>query len=154
MMIEKQENDDPFDRLDSSIKALIPSSLDDVIRRQRQHFQLRITTEEEIFDLYKTIWPVEPKDGIDNWNLISLHHPVGHKVFLLGVVRSKGCPRITSEVTGIDLHKGFLTTHSGSLYQLGSKKNGPPTLVELLLVCSTFHKWGFGAELGVPHFIL
>lgn len=87
--MEKQEHDDPFDSLDPTIRALIPTSLDDVIRWQRHHFQLRLTTEEEIFDLYKTMWPVKPKDVIDNWNLITLHFPVGHKVFCLARLEVK-----------------------------------------------------------------
>ena len=151
MMAEK-ENYDASDKLGPAIRALIPSSLDDVIRFHREHFQLRLTSEEEIFDLYKTIMPSEPKDIIDDWNLITLQKTDGHFIWLLGEVRSKGCPRMTSDVTGIDLKNGFLKTRSGSLYQLGNLKNGPPTQEELYLVCATFHTWGFGAGLGVPHF--
>lgn len=144
--------DNGSDKFSLAIQALIPKSLDDVIRKNREHFQLRLTTDEEIFDLYKTITPNEPKDIVDDWNLITLHSADGSITWLLGDVRRKGRPRITSDVTGINFDRSFITTRSGSLYQLGNHKNGPPTQEELFLVCATFHHWGFGAGLGVPHF--
>ena len=144
--------DDGSDKFSLAIQALIPKSLDDVIRWHREHFKLRLTTNEEIFDLYKKIEPDEPKDLMNNWNLITLNKPGENMMFLLGDTRSKGRPRITSDVTGIHFDRSFLTTKSGSLYQLGNPKNGPPTQEELYLVCATFHSWGFGAGLGVPHF--
>lgn len=153
-MIAEQDPDEASDRLGSALRALVPNSLDEVIKYHRQHFQLRLTTDEEIFDLYKTITPSKPKDNIDDWNLITLHSLDGRAILLLGEVRSKGCPRISSDVTGIDLINGFLTTRSGSLYQLGNHKNGPPSKEELFLVCATFHSWGFGEALGVPHFLV
>ena len=153
MMVEQNPDEVP-DRLDSVLRALVANKLDDVIKYHRQHFQLRLATDIEIFNLYKTIAPAQPKDIIDDWNLITLHTPEGILVWLLGEVRRKGCPRITSDVTGFDLKSGFLTTRSGSLYQLGKQKNGPPSREELFLVCASFHTRGFGAALGVPHFLL
>lgn len=150
----KQVPNEKSEWLNSLIHLLIPASLDDVIRWQREDYQLRLSTLLEIFDLHKTIWPKKPKDFIDDWNLITLKFPEGNVVFLLGQVRSKACPPITSDVTGIDLKNNFLTTRSGSLYFLGRPKNGPPDLLELLLLCSTLHKWGLGEELGVPKFLL
>ena len=142
-------------RLSSAVRARIPPSLDKVIKLQRRNYKLRLTTDEEIFDLYNKISPNTPKDIIDNWNLITLVRPQGNLVFLLGEVRRKnGCPRITSDIVSIDRERDFLTTMSGSLYQLGNPKNAPPTELELFLVCRTFHSWGFGAELGVPLYVI
>lgn len=151
-MAEQYPNyDELLSQLSLDVRAKIPATLDQVIKLNRSHYKLRLTTYEEIFALYNRISPYQEKDIIDNWNLITLERPQGNLVFLLGEVRRKnGCPRITSDVTGIDLDLGFLTTISGSLYQLGSPKNAPPTELELYLVCRTFHSWRFGAELGVP----
>ncbi|OQW68725.1 MAG: hypothetical protein BVN34_08615 [Proteobacteria bacterium ST_bin12] len=138
-------------KLSSAVRARIPPSLDKVIKLQRRDYKLRLTTDEEIFNLHRMITPSTPKDIIDNWNLITLVRPQGKLVFLLGEVRRKnGCPRITSDIVSIDREFGFLTTISGSLYELGDPKNAPPTELELFLVCRTFHSWGFGDELGVP----
>lgn len=139
--------------LASAINAYIPKSLDDIIRLHRESVQLRLTTDDEIMALYHAITPGKPKDVMDDWNLISLDKPGQTLVFLLGGIRRKnGVSRITSDVTGVDLDRGYITTKSGSLYQLGPKKEGPPNQNELFLVCSTFHSWGFGAALGVPYF--
>ncbi len=138
-------------KLSSAVRARIPPSLDKVIKLQRRDYKLRLTTNEEIFNLHSMITPSTPKDIIDNWNLITLVRPQGKLVFLLGEVRRKnGCPRITSDVVSVDLDHGILTTMSGSLYQLGKHKKAPPTELELFLVCRTFHSWQIGAELGVP----
>lgn len=135
-----------------AIQALIPKSLDDIIRINREFAQLRLTTEDEILELYKEITPDYPKDIVDDWNLISLHKPGATLVFLLGDVRQNGRPRMTSDVTGIDIDRRYLKTKSGSLYQLGSQSKDPPSQDELYLICATFHSWGFGNALGVPHF--
>ena len=152
MMAEQYPNyDELLSQLSPDVRAKIPASLDQVIKLNRRHYKLRLTTDVEIFDLYNKINPYPEKDIIDNWNLITLERPQGNLVFLLGEVRRKnGCPRITSDVVSIDLDRGYLTTISGSLYQLGKPKNAPPTELELYLVCRTFHSWRFGAELGVP----
>jgi hypothetical protein len=155
-MTEQVENiDETTEKLTAAIQALIPQSLDDIIRINREHVQLRLATDEEVFDLHKVITPGEPKDVIDEWNLIALCQPELDTtfVFLLGDIRRNGHQRITSDVTGIDLDKQLLITKSGSLYQLGSpKKNGDPDQHQLMCICAAFHGWGFGHRLGVPHF--
>ena len=154
-MTEQVENiDETTEKLTAAIQALIPQSLDDIIRINREHVQLRLATDEEVFDLHKVITPGEPKDVIDEWNLIALCQPELDTtfVFLLGDIRRNGHQRITSDVTGIDLDKQLLITKSGSLYQLGTPKNGAPNVDQLYMVCAAFHSWGFGNMLGVPHF--
>ena len=153
-MLVDQDPEEVPDRLDSALRALVPKRLDDVIKYHRQYFQLRLSTDLEIFDLYITISPAQPKDIIDDWNLITFVTPDFSAMWLLGEVRRKGCPRITSDVIGIDLNNGFLTTRSGSLYELGKQKNGPPSREETFLVCASFHKTALGIALGVPHFLL
>ena len=145
---------DQNEKIREIVETLIPKSLDDIIRLNREHAQLRLATEEEIFVLEREVTPGQPKDIIDEWNLIALHQPELNTtlVFLLGNIRRNGHKRITSDVTGIDLDRQFLITKSGSLYQLGTPKNGAPDVDQLYMVCAAFHSWGFGNMLGVPHF--
>jgi len=146
--------DETTEKLIELVQELIPKSLDDIIRANRDKAQLRLTNDEEIFELHQVITPDSPKDVIDGWNLITLYQPAADftQVFLLGDFRSNGNNRITSVVTGIDLDKQLLVTKSGSLYQLGTPKNGDPDPDQLYMVCAAFHSWGFGKMLGVPHF--
>lgn len=152
MMTEKI--DEMTEKLTATIEGLIPKSLDDIIRINRDKAQLRISTDEEIFELHQIITPGEPKDVIDGWNLITLYQPDldFSQIFLLGDIRRNSHQRITSVVTDIDLDKQFLITKSRSLYQLGTPKGGDPDPNQLMMVCSAFHSWGFGKMLGVPHF--
>ena len=69
-------------QLSPDVRAKIPSSLDEVIKLNRRYYKLRLTTNEEIFDLYNKINPYPEKDIIDNWNLITLERPRGNLVFL------------------------------------------------------------------------
>ena len=146
--------DETTEKLTAAIQALIPKSLDDVIRKHREHVQLGLATEEQIFDLHQVITSGQPKDIIDEWNLIALCQPELNiiMVFLLGDIRRNGHQRITSDVTGIDLDRQLLITKSGSLYQLGSPKTGDPDMHQLMCICAAFHGWNFGHKLGVPHF--
>lgn len=132
-----EQEDTATEQLTTAIQALIPKSLDDIIRLNRDK-----------------VTPGQPKDIIDEWNLIALCQPAFNsvQVFLLGDSRESGEQRITSAVTGIDLDKQLLITKSGSLYQLGSPKNGAPDMHQLICICTAFHGWGFANKLGVPHF--
>lgn len=144
-----------IEKLTTAIEQLIPKSLDDIIRKNRDLVQLRLATDEEIFALHQVITPGQPKDVIAEWNLIALHQPAfsNVQIFLLGDVSSSDQQRVTSEVVGIDLDRQLVVTKSGSLYQLiGSPKNGDPDPQQLMCICSVFHEWGFGEKLGVPHF--
>jgi len=149
-----EQMDETSKKLTAAVEALIPQSLDNIIRSNRDKAQLRLTTDEEIFTLHQVITPGEPKDVLDDWNLITLYQPDldFSQTFLLGDIRRNGHQRITSTVTGIDLDKQLIVTKSGSLYQLGTPKNGDPDVNQLYMVCSAFHDWGIGKMLGVPHF--
>lgn len=140
------------EKLAASIEDLIPKSLDDIIRLNRDKAQLRLTTDEEILELYHDITPGNPKDIIDDYSLITLVSESLTQVFLLGDVRRTGIQRITSVVLQIDADRQLLTTKSGSLYQLGTPSPGLPDAHQLMCVCAAFHSWKFGAVLGVSHF--
>ena len=144
--------DEISEKLAASIEDLIPKSLDDIIRLNRDKAQLRLTNDEEILELYHDITPGNPKDIIDDYSLISLISGDLIQVFLLGDVRRSGTQRITSVVQQIDMDRQLLITKSGSLYQLGTPNKGLPDPHQLMCVCAAFHSWKFGHVLGVTHF--
>jgi hypothetical protein len=140
--------------LAEAINALIPKSLDNVIRANRNVASLYLSTDEELLDLYAEVTPGRLVDVIDDWRFISLHvtTPDTTTVSLLGNLRSSGHVRITSVVRKVDLDRNLVFTKSGSLYQLGKKGEGEPSSDGLMLICAAFHSWGFGTVLGVPRF--
>lgn len=137
----------------ASDETLIPKSLDEVIRANRDRVALRHASEEEIMELYGPIRPQAAKGRMENWHLIALHDFVrGHaQIMLLGDRHDGRGPRITSNVEAVDLDRGYVVTQN-SLYQLGKGGQGEPSVDQLIMVCLAFHGWGFGGFLGVPQF--
>ena len=150
-MIE-QIKDDTSEKLAAGIEAMIPKSMDDIIRKHREVVQLRLASEEDISKLESEIEEVNPVFVLDNWNLIAFDRPGATTVHLIGDVRGESEPRITSKAIEIDMKRHVLTTNSGNLYQMGSRNDGEPNTEKLYLICAYLHQWGIGHELGVPHF--
>lgn len=138
-----------MDALETALEQLLPRTLDDIIRANRDTAQLYFSTDYELNPLRGTVefGPVTAR--VSNWAFITLHlkeSQVGF-VYLVGFNQEERCSWMTSFVTGID--KGKVTTKSGSLYELV----GDSTLdVDLPYICATLHLWGLGPKLGVPHF--
>ncbi|MBC7751146.1 MAG: hypothetical protein H7Z73_05425 [Candidatus Saccharibacteria bacterium] len=137
-----------------TVDALVPKSLDDIIRKNRDKAALRLTTPEEMMELRQKIFFSEPKAIMDEWSLISMIRLTDGfvQVYLLGNIRGKTIHRLTSTVQQIDLDKQLLITQSGSLYQLGKPLDGEHGMHQLMAICAIFHTWGFGNFLGVPQF--
>jgi hypothetical protein len=143
-----------IENFEQQIKALMPQSLDDIIRQNRDVVRLRQTTDEEILELYHEITPGQPKDVMDEYTLITLDAYTSNfrQVFLIGDVRRSGIQRITSVVQQIDMDRQLIVTKSGSLYQLGTPKIGPPDEHQLMCICAGFHEWNIGNFVGAPSF--
>lgn len=141
------------DGLAAALEGAIPKNLDDIIRLNRDLANLHLTTEAEIRPLTMPVaaqWPVTGE--IDDWRLVTFDMPTQGKnqIFLLG--NNGRNAWMTSLLTGIDLENRLVTTHSGSIYRLvGDTQGGEPPLEHLLHICATFHRWGKGPVLGVPH---
>ena len=107
------------DAVAAQLEAMIPKSLDDIIRANRDQVKLYLTTDQEIMDFYSEVKPGRPKEIIDDWRFITLYVVSTNEtqVMLLGDKRSNDHARITSVVRKIDLDRGLVFTDSGSLYQ-------------------------------------
>ena len=139
--------------LSTALEAMIPKSLNDIIRKNRELVQLRLASEADIFKLQAEILETHPLYILDNWNLIAFDRPgVATTVHLIGDVRGESEPRITSLVRAIDMKRQMVMTNSGNLYQMGIRNDGEPNTEKLYLICAYMHQWGIGHELGVPHF--
>lgn len=137
------------DELAQHINALLPKSLDDIVRINRQHMTIRLATEKEIMELHHEIVPDrEPKMIIDNWRFVAFEKSLDtfHRVdiSLLGDRPDRGV-RITSAVRKIDLDRQLVITHSGTLYGLGKPGDGEPPFDHLAMICAAAHSWGWGA---------
>ena len=112
-----------------NIEDLIPKSLDDIFRQNRDLVELGLSSLSEIAALQAEIQPGMPvTDVFDDWRFISLRDKLTGrvKVILLGVAQKKGSERITSEVLRINLSEDSVFTRSGSHYGLGTMDGGEP----------------------------
>ncbi|MDE2599014.1 MAG: hypothetical protein KGL40_05265 [Rhodocyclaceae bacterium] len=137
-----------MDSLEDKLTQLLPQSLDDIIRSNRDKAELHFSTDEEINPLCCPIVGGLAKGRIADWAFITLciTETQQHLVYLVGFNQTEKCTWMTSVVTGIG--HGKVTTARGSIYELV----GDSTLdVDLLHICATFHLWGVGRYLGMPH---
>lgn len=134
------------------LNSLIPKSLDDIVRFNREHLTLRLATDMEIMELHHEIIPNrKPSMIISDWRLVAFVGSQRVDIFLLGDKPNNGV-RITSPVRMIDLDRQLVITQSGTLYGLGKAGQGEPPFDHLMMICPASHSWGFGALFGIPHF--
>lgn len=139
--------------LTEKIEALIPKGLDDIIRKNREHCQIRHATKDDLAPLLGEVQQAHPKLVITNWHLVSIAIKDEYKVVLLGdIADGSGYTWITSAITRIDLEGKYLTTKSGSLYRMAEKGEGEPTFEQLALLCTYFNRGGYGGYFGVPEY--
>lgn len=140
------------DGLKEKIEALIPKGIDDIIRKNRDHCQIRHATEADLVALLGEVPAAYPKLVITHWHLVTIAIKDEYKVVLLGNVGNSGETWVTSKVTKLDLDSGYLLTNSGSLYLMAKKGEGEPSFEQLALLCTYVNRGGYGAFFGVPEF--
>jgi hypothetical protein len=143
-----------MDEWDKILSGMIPKSLDDVIRINRDIYVLRLADEQQLSAIAGEIWTDSIKDEISNYRLVSLitKNPEAVSVHLLGTC-SAGHSWITSRVIVLDLERGYAATRSGSIYKLlGPLARDDPDRCELICLCAALNAWGIGQRMGVPEF--
>lgn len=140
-----------------NIEDVIPKSLDDIIRKRRETYRLKMASEAELVALPLMVDAIgdrqmRVKEGeISEWRIIKLASAKNDGVmFAIGFRRGKVC--MTSPVRSMDVvrGKGMILTNN-SLYKLGHKGEGEPDFHLLMHICAVFWAWGIGDQFGVPH---
>lgn len=138
-----------MDSLKQALEQLMPKSLDDIIRHNRDKAQLYLSKDEELHALQGPLGPGMPKALVASWAFITMRLLESETsfIYLVGFNQTERSMWMTSFVTGIDGRK--VTTKRGSFYELVGDSQPD---VDLPHICATLHHWGLGALLGVPHF--
>jgi len=146
------------DQLARKIQALIPKSLDDIVRANRDQLAIRLATDEEIMELHHEVVPHHPPAmTLYDWRLIAFEWDIhGYHRLEISLLGDKPDNRfrITSTVRKIDLDRQLIITNSGTLYGLGKRGEGEPPFEHLAMICNAAHMWGWGPFFGVPGFIV
>ena len=148
--------------IQETLEHMIPKSLDDIVRKSRDRFQIALATVEELAGLAATIEAGPIRDTITEWRIIAFR-AIGLSVdaqtqavsrsllLLLGRAAGTRCPWITSAVTEIDIDRRLVRTQN-SVYRLGARGEGEPPQEDLICVCAATHRWGVGKRIGAPAF--
>jgi hypothetical protein len=164
-MVHDEKWDAPFGETDlvKALEKLMPRSLDDVVRANRDKFQIGLATADEVRRLTASIEPAGTKATIDQWRIVAFRtlkpesdsisgRIVGKTLLsLLGRSSRTNCSLITSEVVKIDLKNSLVRTLN-SLYRIGVGGEGEPPTDDLIHLCATTHIWQFGKIIGAPEF--
>jgi len=142
------------DSLQKAINDLVPKSLDDIIRANRDQCSLSLFTDvgmATFVPMVVSIQEQKPVRGIvDEWRIICLQVLDKKLFFLTGILRERRTCYMTSDILSVDLENNLVLTKN-SLYAIGSKGEGEPDFHGLLHICAVLHAWGMGPSLGAPH---
>ena len=125
--------------------------LERLITRERDRFDLRYATEEDITPLSVARVGNVVKAEIENWCFITLEDKRKGNVVLLNGVKNDGIVTMTSGVVGINHGLSFVFTQSGSTYFLsGPGAELPLNTFRVASIAGFFNQSGVGAALGMP----
>lgn len=139
--------------IEEQLEKLVPKSLDDVVRKNRDQLRLAIASQDELGALAADISATNGRHTIIRWQFVVMHVTTNRgpatSLRLFGWAEEVRESWSTSNVTGIDLTNGLVRT-ANSVYRI----SGPRAMddeLDLLHVCASLHSWGLGEYFGVPH---
>ncbi len=142
------------DTVGAKLQALIPTSIDDVIRTNRDQASLRFSTQEDLGPLAGEILPGARAVPVSLWNFVTLcmhgEHPVQH-VLLLGWNDNEDRTWNTSPVRRFDAAAGLVATRSGTIYTVAGP-HGAEQDLDLVHLCIYLRQTGAGDFYGIPPF--
>ena len=140
------------DTVEEQLKRLLPKSLDDIVRENRDKLRLALATEEELKNLQAILTETSFRYSLTRWNIVMLHLADGNRTVssprLVGQVSETGESWITSHVVSIDTAHGLVQTRN-SVYRIIGPRAEEKDL-DLLRICGSLHEWGLGQLFGVP----
>lgn len=131
----------------------LPATLDEIVTRNRDRWQIGLATAAEIAALTGSICatPGEERDILADWRIVAIRdRQMGDAMFILlaDAVRA-GTNWSTSLVKTVDFERCLARTRN-SVYALAKRGEGEPPLLHRLHLCATLHAWGVGVAWGAP----
>lgn len=145
-----------------AIEKLIPTSLDSMVRENRDLMTLRLAADETLVGMSRPLIATHARKSIHDWQIIervmsdAFFERTGMDrcapiVHLVGYTEH-GESWITSKVDGVDLNAKIVVTKN-SIYRLsGEQKQGEPDRAVLMQIAVAFNQWGIGKLIGLPEF--
>lgn len=141
----------------AQLEAMLPKSIDDIVRQHREELCIRIATADDLAPLMSDSMPIaNPQGDIENWSLITLDATIqgqqDNAIFLIGHHTSRRCTWITSRVLKV-IECGVansVLTNSGNLYNMRGAQSDK---IDLTFLCAWLRQNGIGDYFGVPEFV-
>lgn len=140
--------------MSDTILAQLPATLDQIVTRNRDRFQIGLITDEQFEQLerFDSQDGVKIKQVVLNWRIIAFHQPKisATSYVLLGSVNDCGkqISWVTSEIIGFD-PIGIIKTKN-SYYRIdGERQTDEPPLEDILLLVYYLRKCGLTDALGL-----
>ena len=141
----------------TQLEAMLPKSIDDIVRLHREEFCIRIATTDDLAPLLSDSMPIaNPQGDIESWSLITLDAILqgqqNNAVFLIGQHTSRRCTWITSRVLKVIECGGVksVLTNSGNLYNMSGTQSDK---IDLTFLCAWLRQNGIGDYFGIPEFV-
>ncbi len=131
--------------LERYLDRLLPKSLDDVFRANREKGQIYASTPQELNARAGPVPIAACKARISRWYFISIRIGDQTRVFLCGNNERAHSSWITTTIMSID--RDAVLTRSGSVYRLVGE---PSDQYDLPFLCAALNAWGVGQLFGVP----
>jgi hypothetical protein len=128
----------------------LPRSLADIVRRNRDLFEVGLATAAEVAAVTGGVDAVAvPRGRLEWWRMVALRDHVARRVTLhvLGHL-GPAHPCMTSEVAVLASDAAMVRTRN-SVYLLGSEGQGEPDPLQLLHLAFTLHRWGLNSRYGL-----
>ena len=141
--------------LSNQLKKMIPKSLDDIIRLQRDTFRLEMASSLDLDLVAGEVphtWLTRELGTAYFYKRISSIGPTQKEVLTLVAYDRNGHPYHTSRIVHFDRSRMRVLTSSQSIYSISNISNEEPPEQLLMMICAMFWKDGIGEVLGVPHF--
>lgn len=132
-----------------SISSQIPTSLDSIVRQNRDRAQIELATSWEITRLAGVVERRPPKRVLAEWRVVAIRYGDQSSFHVLGRVSESAESIITSWITAIDLDAGLVRTANSVYGVIGGPADGQPDLEQVLHMAAWLNGTPLGQIIGV-----
>lgn len=144
-------------RMNYQIENLSPSSLDDVIRANRDKCRLAFATDEELRQLNGRVSDSHEIWEVTSWQVIVIHitqddGATVDNAYLVGTLCDEPWRQLMScRIVSVDLKLGLIETSCSDVYHVDGRKLADERFINLNHICTELHDMGLGRKYGVPN---
>lgn len=138
------------------LEDLIPKSIDDIIRKNRDKLRLESVEKHEMETIHRSL-PITNFKGALNDVFIYRRRVLVNDISSIAAIGWVDTPygvklRHTSSIVAFDPDANVILTYSGSHYIINNFLQGDPDFSILTFICVMLHHEGIGNYFGVPPF--